>query len=209
MFASSGDTGSFCPIGAGVNGIPEGVPLVNYPASSPYATAVGGTTLLTQNDGSYQGEAAWYSGGGGLSQLEYSPAWESPAQPVSQNGESMRGVPDLAMDADLQTGMVLYDADQGGWIIIGGTSLASPLSAGSWARFLSNKPSLGYAPTHLYSNFTSHTAGQQVTGPPPWQPDGGFHDVLVGADGLYTALPGYDYVTGLGSLDAGVMAGQL
>ncbi|HEV3155520.1 MAG TPA: S53 family peptidase [Candidatus Baltobacteraceae bacterium] len=209
MFASSGDTGAFCPVGAGANGVPAGVPLVNYPAASPYVVAVGGTTLLTQTDGSYQGEAAWYSGGGGLSQFEYSPVWETTAQPVSKNGESMRGVPDIAMDGDLQTGMVLYDADQGGWIVIGGTSLASPLAAGSYARMLSNKPSLGFAPAHLYSNFTGNAAGAQVTGPPPWQPDGGFHDILVGANGAYTALPGYDYTTGLGSFDIGLMAQQL
>jgi subtilase family serine protease len=208
MFASSGDTGSFCPVGAGANGIPAGVPLVNYPAASPYVVAVGGTTLLTQTDGSYQGEAGWYSGGGGVSQFEYSPAWESPAQPVTK-GSSMRGIPDIAMDADLQTGMVLYDADQGGWIIIGGTSLASPLAAGTYARFLSVNSKLGFAAPLFYTDFTSHAAGAQVTGPPPWQPDGGFHDILVGGNGTYTALPGYDYTTGLGSIDVGIMQTQI
>ncbi len=208
MFASTGDTGSFCPVEVGVNGIPAGLPLVNYPASSPYVVGVGGTTLVTQNDGSYQSEAAWYSGGGGVSQFEYSPVWESPAQPIGQNAD-MRGLPDIAMDADLQTGMNLYDADQGGWIVIGGTSLASPLAAGTYARLLSANTKLGFAPPQFYTNFTSHTAGAQVTGPPPWQPDGGFHDLLVGANGTYTALPGYDYTTGLGSIDVGVMATQL
>jgi pseudomonalisin len=95
MFASSGDTGSFCAVGVGENGVPAGAPMVEYPAASPYAVGVGGTTLVTMSDGSYQGEASWYSGGGGLSQFEYSPSWQSGVQP---EGGSMRGVPDIAMD---------------------------------------------------------------------------------------------------------------
>lgn len=205
MFVSSGDTGSFCSVGT-PNGVPAGVPMVEYPASSPYVTAVGGTTLVTMSDGSYQGEAAWYSGGGGLSQFEYAPYWEGTAQPVAQNVGSFRGVPDVAMDADLQTGMNLYLSDQGGWTIIGGTSLASPLAAGSWARIeQAHGGSLGFAPPLLYADFTGNAPGAQQTGPPPWQPDGGFHDIIVGANGSYTAAPGYDYTTGLGSFDVGAM----
>jgi pseudomonalisin len=210
MFASSGDTGSFCPVAAGANGVPAGAPLVNYPAASPYVVAVGGTTMVTMSDGSYQGEAAWYAGGGGLSQFEYSPYWEAEAQPVSQNGESYRGVPDIAMDGDLQTGMDLYLSDAGGWTIIGGTSLSSPLAAGSYARLeQSHGGSLGFAAPLLYKNFSTHTAGAQQTGPPPWQPDGGFHDILAGGNGTYTALPGYDYTTGLGSIDVSLLNTQI
>ncbi len=209
MFASSGDTGSFCSVGT-PNGVPAGVPLVEYPAASPYVVAVGGTTLVTQTDGSYQGEAAWYSGGGGLSQFEYSPYWEAQAQPVSQNGESFRGVPDISMDGDLQTGMNLYLSDQSGWTIIGGTSLASPLAAGAYARLQqTHGGSLGFAAPLFYKNFSSHAAGARQTGPPPWQPDGGFHDILVGANGTYTALPGYDYTTGLGSIDVTLLNAQI
>jgi pseudomonalisin len=208
MFASAGDTGSFCPVEVGVNGVPAGAPLVNWPAASPYVTSVGGTTLVTDNAGNYQGETAWYSGGGGLSQFEYSPYWEAEAQPVSQQGESFRGVPDIAMDGDLQTGMILYTTDFG-WTIIGGTSLSSPLAAGVYARLLQSHPTLGFAPPQLYKNFSSNAAGAQQTGPPPWQPDGGFHDILVGGNGMYTALPGYDYTTGLGSFDVSVMNGQI
>lgn len=205
MFASTGDTGSFCPIAVGENGVPAGAPMVNWPAASSYVAAVGGTTLLTDNAGAYQGEAAWYSTGGGVSQFEYSPSWQT-TQPLA--GE-FRGIPDIAMDGDLQTGMILYLSDAGGWTVIGGTSLASPLAAGVWARMLASHHGLGFAPPQLYANFTSHTAGSQQTGPPAWQPDGGFHDILVGGDGLYTALPGYDYTTGLGSFDVSVMNGQL
>jgi pseudomonalisin len=205
MFASAGDTGSFCPVGTGANGVPAGAPMVNWPAASSYALGVGGTTLVTDNAGAYQGEASWYSTGGGVSQFEYSPYWQT-TQPLAGN---FRGVPDVAMDADLQTGMILYLSDQGGWTVIGGTSLASPLAAGVWARMLESHHALGYAPPQLYDDFTSHAAGSAVTGPPAWRPDGGFHDILAGGNGLYTALPGYDYTTGLGSFDVSVLNGQL
>ncbi len=205
MFASTGDTGSFCPVAAGANGVPAGVPFVNWPAASPYVVAVGGTTLLTDNAGNYQGEAAWYSGGGGVSQFEYSPYWQT-TQPL---GGSFRGVPDVAMDGDLQTGAILYSQDYGGWTIVGGTSLASPLAAGVWAHMLYLHRNLGFAAPALYADFTSHAAGTQQPGPPPWRPDGGFHDVLTGGDGLYTALPGYDYTTGLGSFDVNLLSSQL
>jgi pseudomonalisin len=67
VFFSSGDTGGFCPVGAAVNGVPAGAPNVNYPASSTYSVAVGGTTLLTNPDGTYSDEIAWVAGGGGTS----------------------------------------------------------------------------------------------------------------------------------------------
>jgi subtilase family serine protease len=208
MFASAGDTGSFCSVGT-PNGVPAGVPLVEYPAASPYTVAVGGTTLDTTVAGPYQGEIPWYSGGGGLSQFEYSPTWESAAQPVSAAGESMRGVPDVAMDGDLQTGMVLYLTDEGGWTVIGGTSLASPLAAGTWARMLQGKRSLGFAVPALYQSWSATAAGTTLVGPPPTTPHGGFHDILVGGNGAYTALPGYDYTTGLGSIDVDAMSAAL
>ena len=70
MFASSGDTGSACAL-APTNGVPlSGPPMVSYPAASPWIIAVGGTTVLSNNDETYLGETAWNSGGGGLSQFE-------------------------------------------------------------------------------------------------------------------------------------------
>ncbi|MBV8489519.1 MAG: S53 family peptidase, partial [Candidatus Eremiobacteraeota bacterium] len=207
MFASTGDTGAYCPVGAGENGVPAGAPMVNYPAASPYAVAVGGTTLLTMSDGSYQGEAAWYSGGGGLSQFEYAPYWEATEQPVASNGESFRGLPDISMDGDLQTGMILYITGYG-WTIIGGTSLSSPLAAGSWARVVQTDGDR-YAPPQLYASYAKATAGSATTNAPPYIPVGSFHDLIVGANGTYQALPGYDYTTGLGSLDVGALVKQI
>ncbi len=208
MFASSGDTGSFCSVG-NPNGVPAGLPLVEYPAASPYTVAVGGTTLASMNDGSYQGEAGWNAGGGGVSQFEYSPVWQQSVQPADATGVAgFRGVPDIAMDADLQTGMVLYVSGTG-WTTIGGTSLASPLAAGVWARMLQVHPTLGFAAPQLYKEYTSNTAGSISSVQPATRPVGGFHDVLIGANGLFTALPGYDYITGLGSLDVGVTSQKL
>ena len=214
MFASSGDNGGYCNNFVNTNGAPGGAPFVMYPAASPYVAAVGGTDLFSNADGTYKGESAWEAGGGGLSQFEYSPYWEQKAQPVSQNVSSLRGVPDVAMDASLETGAELWggNAVNGSCTpcVTGGTSLASPLSAGVWARLQSahgNK--LGFAPVWYYNNFTQHAAGAVNAGPPPWQPDGGFHDILSGTNGLYTAAPGYDYTTGLGSFDIAILNGQV
>ncbi|MGH8918453.1 MAG: S53 family peptidase, partial [Actinomycetes bacterium] len=81
VFASSGDTGGFCPV-APNNGVPAGVPDVSYPASSPFVVSVGGTTLVTNADGSYQQEAAWLAGGGGVSYFEAPGRWQSTDGPV-------------------------------------------------------------------------------------------------------------------------------
>lgn len=189
FFASSGDTGSFCPVGVGTNGVPAGAPFVDYPASSPYVVGVGGTTLLTNADGSYDEEVAWYAGGGGLSQFESAPAWQQAAM-VLLSETADRGVPDIALDADPYSGATVYV--DGSPEAVGGTSLSSPLALGIWARTLQAKPKAGFASTAMYSLYD----GSGVTGT---YPDGGFHDIILGANGLYTALPGYDLTTGLGS----------
>jgi pseudomonalisin len=199
LFASTGDTGSFCSVG-NPNGVDGGAPLVEYPAASPYVVAVGGTTLWSTVPGAYQGESAWQSTGGGISQFEYSPAWESGIQPVGTTpvGFTFRGLPDVAMDGDLQTGMILYM--QGSWTVIGGTSLSSPLMAGAWARVRNTHPTLGFAPPALYKTYSASAAGATETGPPPTVKVGPFHDVITGANGLYAATPNFDYTTGLGSV---------
>ncbi len=202
FFASTGDTGGYCgAAGVPPNGGVGGAPLVEYPASSPYAIAVGGTDLFSNVDGTYLGEQAWQSGGGGLSQFEYSPYWEQGIQPVGTTpaGYSFRGVPDIAFDAALETGALLW---QGGTqYITGGTSLASPLAAGTYTRMMNLYPTqVRFAAPQLYTTYAQSTP-QQIAGPPETELIGPFHDILQGTNGLYTALPKYDYTTGLGSID--------
>jgi subtilase family serine protease len=210
FFASTGDTGGYCGV-AGVppNGGVGGAPLVEYPASSPYAVAVGGTDLFSNVDGTYLGEQAWQSGGGGVSQFEYAPFWEGGVQPVGTTavGLTFRGVPDVAMDAALETGALLYEG--GTQYITAGTSLASPLAAGTYTRMQNlHGRSLGFAAPLYYKIFSSNSPAQ-LAGPPETELIGPFHDVLQGTNGLYTALPKYDYTTGLGSIDVARLAAAL
>ncbi len=194
FFASSGDTGSFCPLGpAGVNGVPAGAPLVSYPAASPYVVGVGGTTLLTNADGSYDTEITWNTGGGGVSQFEGSPNWQSAAVPLLATA-NLRGVPDVSMDADPNSGALVYvnGTPEG----VGGTSLSSPLALGVWARAVSINKKLGFASPRLYGLYNGTGGAGGLTGS---YPKGGFHDITVGNNGLYTATVGYDLTTGLGT----------
>ncbi|MBV8297982.1 MAG: S8/S53 family peptidase, partial [Candidatus Eremiobacteraeota bacterium] len=203
LFASTGDTGAYC----GVDGVPPnggvgGAPFVEYPASSPYAVAVGGVDVFSNVDGTYLGEDAWQSGGGGLSQFEYSPYWEQGVQPVGTTpiGYSFRGVPDVAYDAGIETGGLTWNT-AGSSFINGGTSLASPMAAGVYARMQSGHGNaLGFAAPLLYAIY-GRSSAQELNGPPATQLYGPFHDVLVGTNGLYTAKPNYDYTTGMGSFD--------
>ena len=215
MFVSTGDNGGYCNNFVNTNGAPGGAPFTEYPASSPYVVAVGGTDLFSAADGSYQGENAWEAGGGGLSQFENPPYWEQQTQTVDSAGAlQFRGLPDIAMDASLETGALTWGGQAANGActpcVTGGTSLASPLAAGSFARFQSAHGNrLGFAAVLFYRNFQEHTAGATLTGPPPTAPYGGFHDILTGSNGLYAAAPGYDYTTGLGSLDLAVMNSQI
>jgi subtilase family serine protease len=216
MFVSTGDTGSSCAL-VGTNGVPgSGPPMVEYPASSPYVVGVGGTTVVANSaDDNYVGEVAWNSGGGGLSQFENSTSWMQTLQPVSgPAATNLRGLPDIAMAADANAGAyVVYGTNIPGvgdcstGCGIGGTSEASPLAMGSYARILSaHGNALGFAAPLLYTDFyANQNNAATVTGPPPTQTVGGFHDIITGGNGLYTALPDYDYTTGLGTLDVGVM----
>ena len=74
LFTSSGDTGSQCPALVAENGVPLGIPGANFPASSPSAIGVGGTTVLGQGE-----EIGWYAGGGGTSVVEPAPSWQASA----------------------------------------------------------------------------------------------------------------------------------
>jgi pseudomonalisin len=204
-FASSDDQGSACPL-EGTNGVPlSGPPDTAYPASSPYVIAVGGTYLFTNTNYTYDFETAADFSGGGPSYFETSPFWQAytgsgtlPIVPTSEAGQ--RGVPDVSMCAGgaevaICAANVFVD---GTATLVGGTSLSSPLAMGAWARLECARPhknALGFAGPLIYQ-----LASGGPTASSPY-----FNDVILGGNGLFTALPGYDYVTGLGSFDIFVM----
>jgi pseudomonalisin/xanthomonalisin len=177
LFTSSGDTGSFCPVGpAGVNGVPAGLPGVEYPAASPYAIGVGGTTVV----GSGPTEVAWYAGGGGATYFEDVPSWQQNAGGSFVGVD--RGVPDVALDADPLSGYRVIVA--GSETTIGGTSASAPAWQGIWARAQGAKGgALGFAGPVIYTT----------------EPASVFNDITVGTIGTYPATPGWDYTTGRGT----------
>jgi pseudomonalisin len=180
LFSSSGDTGSFCPFLVSQNGLPLGLPGPNYPAASPYAVSVGGTTLTPDGRGGAT-EVAWLAGGGGPAAFEPAPAWQAGAGgsylPIS------RGTPDVAIDADPQSGYAVIVKGQ--QLAVGGTSASSPAWLGIWTRMQSaHHGRLGFADPTLYS-----------------LPASVFHDITVGFQGIYLATPGWDYTTGRGTPD--------
>jgi subtilase family serine protease len=115
--ASSGDGGSF----AGAS----------YPAASPNVLSVGGTTLTLSASGAYQSETAWISSGGGYSQYEPEPSYQASVQSTGA-----RSTPDVAFDADPNTGVPVYQtqlySSQPTLQYVGGTSLGAP----SWAALI-------------------------------------------------------------------------
>jgi pseudomonalisin len=180
FFTSAGDTGGFCPAVVGVNGVPAGLPNVGYPASSPFAIGVGGTSIVNLPSAS---EITWAPTGGGISLLESQPAFQAGA------GGSLlpvqRGVPDVALDADpnLSPYMVIVNGTEEG---VGGTSAGAPSWQGIWARAQGAKGGgLGFAGPVLYKT----------------EPASAYHDVIVGDNVPFPATPGWDYTTGLGTPD--------
>lgn len=194
FFASTGDTGASCAI-EDTNGVPDSglTASLCYPADGTWTTAVGGTTLITDSSDNYTDELAWNAGGGGLSYFEYPGPWTDNANKGSTAG--FRGDPDIAMDADLTTGANIYVAKSPE--TIGGTSVSSPLAMGAVARIdsaLGNK--LGVAVLRFYALYNAANPSLGDTNATP-----GFHDIIAGTNGLYSATPGWDYTTGIGSID--------
>jgi pseudomonalisin len=177
LFTAAGDTGSFCPLLVGVNGVPAGLPGVNYPAASPYAVGVGGTTIL--GGPSPLSEIGWYAGGGGQSLLEAEPSYQSAVG--GSNLGLRRGVPDVSFDADPNSGFNVIVAGQ--TTVVGGTSGSSPSWLGIWARTqAAHGGDLGFANDTIYA-----------------EPSTSFNDIEIGVNGIYPVTPGYDYVTGRGT----------
>ena len=179
--ASSGDSGSG----------------TEWPAASPYVLSVGGTTLAAGTNSTYEGETAWSGSGGGISTYEGEPAYQSgfSSGDLSQ-ASGHRGIPDVAFDADPNTGVYVYDTTsyygQTGWFVIGGTSVGAP----SWAAVIAladESRTSGLSTSLLASPLYSAAASSY---------NGYFHDITTGSNGtcnICYAGAGYDFVTGLGS----------
>lgn len=178
-----------------------------YPAASPYVLAVGGTTLYVDSYGNYQGEAAWSGSGGGVSTVE---AWPDSQKnlPIPQ-ANNMRGVPDVAYNADPETGFSVYSSVPGdggvGWSVVGGTSAGAP----QWAAIVAVANSMNavvYGGS--FANLV-YAAGNPSTGNYYYN----FNDINTGSNGscgyYCTAQDGYDYVTGLGSPELGSLIPDL
>jgi subtilase family serine protease len=225
---SSGDNGDEVPT--------TGTLQTDYPTSDPYVTAVGGTTAAINSSGALAWQTGWgtvkwsksadgtswtkagflYGSGGGKSTVFGRPVYQ-----VGVTPPGARGVPDVAMDGDVTTGMlvgqtqtfpdgVYYDQYR-----VGGTSLSSPLFAGMTAlAFQHAGGGLGLLNPTIYANSRAFT---DVTGPGP---DAGNVrvDYVNGVDGSaglldsvrtfdqdtsLTVTPGWDNVTGLGTPNSG------
>jgi kumamolisin len=174
---ASGDNGSS-------DGATDGKNHVDFPASSPHVLACGGTNLQATGT-KIHSETVWNDGsqggasGGGISTQFARPSWQSAV--VTQ---SFRGVPDVAGDADPESGYnVRVDGQD---MVVGGTSAVAPLWAGLIA-VLNHKLGrrLGFINPQLYAMNQS----------------AGFHDITKGNNGSFDARPGWDACTGLGSPD--------
>ncbi len=195
--AAAGDNGSAdAASGQGVH--------CDFPASSPHALACGGTSLQADPaTGQISAETVWNDGpgggatGGGVSDTFAQPGWQSAAGvPALPGGGTGRGVPDVAGNADPATGyQVLVDGQQA---VIGGTSAVAPLWAALTCRLAEATGSRpGFVQTALYAGIT---AGQAAAG---------FRDITSGGNGSYSAGPGWDACTGLGSPDGTALVSRL
>jgi kumamolisin len=193
IFAASGDTGAYDCKGDGLGN--DAALAVDYPASDPLVTGVGGTTLIPNGT-----ETAWsrspttnLGSGGGLSSIYSLPSYQTGPGTKNSFSNGKRQVPDVSADADPATGYSVFIA--GSWQEFGGTSAAAPL----WAAItvLSNQYAsakgygyLGQANPALYRLFN-------ITQPYP-----AYHDITSGNNLFYPATTGYDLATGIGTPDA-------
>jgi kumamolisin len=189
VLVASGDSGSSC-------GLAEGKALVLYPGSDPWVTTCGGTSIKNVSGTSFA-EATWNGNGatgGGVSVIFPPQPWQNWAKvPHSANpgGHIGRGIPDIAGNADPDSGYMLFiNGALGG--PVGGTSAVAPLYAGLIARLNANlgKPA-GYLNPDLYA-LAATDVYRDISD--------GQSNATNGSPG-YISGPGWDACTGFGSLD--------
>ena len=190
VLAASGDSGASDGTSA---------PTVDFPAASPYVVGCGGTKLTLSGAG-IGSEVAWNelsanegATGGGVSEVFAQPSYQDDANvPKAPNGFAGRGVPDVAGDADPETGYnVVVDGQQQ---VIGGTSAVAPLWAGLLALINESLgKNVGYVNPLLYGASAEKT----------------FRDITSGSNGDYSAAKGWDACTGLGSPNGSALLSSL
>ncbi len=184
ILVASGDNGS-----ADVNP-PDKKQRVDFPSASPLVLSCGGTRLTTASGGTtIQSEVVWNDGaqggasGGGVSTKYPLPTWQKAAKVPKLGTRTGRGVPDVAGNADPQTGYRVRVDGQNQ--VIGGTSAVAPLWAGLLALCNQRlgKP-MGFLNATLYTDAAARAD---------------LHDITTGNNGAYQATAGWDACTGLGS----------
>jgi len=162
---------------------------VQFPASSPHVTAVGGTHLVRASNSRGWTETAWSGAGSGCSTVYTKPTWQT------DTGCTRRTVADVSAVADPNTGVAVFgpaSATRSAWLVFGGTSVAAPLIAGIYGV-----------------NGTAVNHGND-----PYRHISSLFDVTSGKNGncggtyLCTAVAGYDGPTGLGTPHGATAFGQ-
>ena len=193
VLVASGDNGS-----ADVSP-PDKKLRVDFPSASPLVLSCGGTHLTADGADAIATETVWNDGaqggasGGGVSTKYPLPAWQKTAKVPKINGKAGRGLPDVAGDADPETG---YDVRVDGQNeVIGGTSAVAPLWAGLLALCNQQlgKP-VGFLNALLYTDAAARAS---------------LHDITSGNNGGYQAAVGWDACTGLGSPDGAALLAAL
>jgi subtilase family serine protease len=204
LFVASGDGGAYfgnptdCQNFSNLNGC------VFYPADDPYITAAGGTDLTTSGAPaeSWVSETGWIGSGGGFATNGYgtpvgsvfpTPSYQLPAiNSLNQGSTTARNIPDVAAESNTDN---LWCSNGGCFAGVGGTSLSAP----RWAGFLalSNQQADGVLIGFLNRSIYSIGLGPNY--------NSAFHDIIVGdnfnsgSPDLFSAVAGYDLVTGWGS----------
>jgi subtilase family serine protease len=157
---------------------------VQFPASSPHVTAVGGTSLKRDNSARTWAETVWSGAGSGCSAIYAKPSWQTNVTDAKCPSNRMEA--DVSAVADPATGVAVYGPTHGpnrGWLVFGGTSVAAPLVAGIYGV----------------------NGGSVTYGSDPYGAPSALFDVTSGSNGscggvyLCTGVAGYDGPTGLGT----------
>ena len=174
-----------------------------WPADDAYVVSVGGTDLVTASAaGPWSSETAWSDSGGGISPDSIAiPSWQKLSGVINSSNKgsiTLRNGPDVSANANF----TFYTcADQTTCLAneYGGTSFAAPMWAGFIALVnqqlaIDSQPTIGFINPTIYAQNVG--SGYSAD----------FHDITSGTSGSYSAVTGYDLVTGWGSPKVGLIA---